>query len=261
MNLRDKEFYIESNMESHFNSLAELCKMGDIQAMLDIAHLFFDKCTDEQKQLLSNYEKEQSALNIKLLSAYMSRPANGLTSMKTYMTWIIRAAIYGNKIALMLTEKCPIYKDCAGLDYYLYFKPKNNIKRLWTSDLLREAGFIDILKHKEDCGLVYHYQHGYFRFFYMSDYEPPDEEGFGSEIEYDSVYYDEFFKILPVNVNASEGEVLDALNRLTNERETYWKNKSNSAERKYKVLLSEKNRRKHIVDVIGEGAYCDDREE
>lgn len=44
-----------------------------------------------------------------------------------------------------------------------------------------------------DCRLLYDVDKRIFDLLYFSDYEPPDEDGFGTEYEYDDIYFDEFF--------------------------------------------------------------------
>ena len=36
--------------------LAELCKLGDIVAMYDMAQFFYNLCTGEEQELIKNYE-------------------------------------------------------------------------------------------------------------------------------------------------------------------------------------------------------------
>ncbi len=206
-----------------YDALAGRCKMGDVKAMLELAYLFYDKCTEEQKQLLSQYERDPEGDSRGALWEYMSMPRNRYENMETYMMWIVRAAIYGNKTAEDLLEKCRIYKEKATLPYNFYSGNKDQIL-IWSSNSFRATGFPDIIPNHESCGLICHQDVGIMEFYYVSFYDPPDEDGFGMETEYEYILLDEFFKILPVAVNTRGPVILTALKKNEEERENYWKN-------------------------------------
>lgn len=70
----------------------------------------------------------------------------------------------------------------------------------WSSSSLYEIGFIDVPVDYEECKLSYNIDERYYDLRYVSFYSPPDEYGFGSEWEYDNVYFDEFFRRLPAKL-------------------------------------------------------------
>lgn len=67
----------------------------------------------------------------------------------------------------------------------------------WNSGELYDMGFIDVPREYTDCTLRYDADKKIFMLLYVSDYEPPDEDGFGAEYDIDRICFDEFFRILP----------------------------------------------------------------
>ena len=211
--------------------------MGDASAMYGMACLILKNLPSEPRDLILAYESDPSNETQSALWTYMD---SHRTSYETnyYMMWMIRAALYGNEKAAAVLEKCFIYKTLAFIPYKLYVYDRAS-EPFWSSEMFYDAGFCDIIRKKEDCGLVIHKKLGYIEFYYVSYYEPPDEDGFGSETEYESVYYDEFFRRLPLRSNATADEILRALKKADVEREAYWKAQADRDERKYKRALKD----------------------
>lgn len=222
--------------ESHNNvSLRKLllgakCKMGDVEAMYEMAKFWFDSISEEEQTIIVNYELNPSQNTLDALREYIG--IYGHHEFKYYAMWLIRAAVYGHPTAKAVLNRCPYYKEAAYIPYKYYTEPKTS-KSFWVSNLLYKAGINEIIREQLDCWLVFYKDYGYFKFRYSSYYEPPDEDGFGSETEYESVFYDEFFRKIPVDCNASQEEVLLGLKKLDSERDEYWSNNSHAKNRKY----------------------------
>lgn len=227
---------LNENFEKELNRLAELCKMGDAAAMCDMALLWLSDCSNEQRALLQNYESNTCEETLNELWDYMKHHRSFI-EFKYYMMWVTRAAVYGNPDAKAILDRCSYYKDHAYIPYK-YYVDRRTSQPYWSSNLFYNAGFCDIIRGKEDCGLIFHKDYGYFEFYYVSYYVSPDEDGFGSEIEYESVFYDEFFREIPVRCNAPQEEVLLALKKVEAEREAFWEKQEDCSKRKYISLLN-----------------------
>lgn len=219
------------------NALAKLCKMGDASAMYGMACLILENLPFEPRDLILAYESDPCKETQSALWTYMDCH-RASSEPNYYMMWMIRAALYGNEKAATVIESCYIYKILAFIPYKLYVSTPT-AEPFWSSEMFYDAGFCDIIRKKEDCGLVIHKKLGYIEFYYVSDYEPPDEDGFGSETTYESVYYDEFFKRLPICSNATADDIHQALKKAEAEREAYWKGQADRDERKHNRTLKD----------------------
>lgn len=171
--------------------LAEACKNGDASAMREMAELLYRHCEVQMKKLLERYEAEPT-------SKHASDVQKNRTLMgEAYMMWLVRAALYGDTKAGEKLDKCPIYKELAFIPYGMMSGEKDPRIMFWDSDTLYDIGFIDVPKGYTDCGLRYDADKKIFGLCYVSDYEPPDEDGFGAEYDYDYIYFDKFFRPLP----------------------------------------------------------------
>ena len=112
---------------------------------------------------------------------------------KAYMMWVVRAALYGSGDAAELIEKCSLYKKLAYIPYDMFTGKSKDYISIWKSTVLYEIGFIDVPQEYEECHLSFDADKRIYDLHYLSDYEPPDEYGFGAEWEYDDIYFDEFF--------------------------------------------------------------------
>ena len=217
---RDRKDYID---------LAELCKLGDIVAMYDMAQFFYNLCNEEEQELIKNYEmnpcdttenKLREAMNYSKKDKF--EPENN--RLGYYMMWLVRAAMYGNEKAIELTEKCSCYKRKASIPYDFNFG-KWSTMDFSISNFLSDGGFSDVPPAEHDCTLERYGKT--YELTYLSYYDSADSDGYGSESEYDKVYYDEFF----MKLNSGHEKENEKI------REEYWKNQTDCDERKYKSRL------------------------
>lgn len=177
--------------------LAEKCKTGSAIAMYEMAYVMRSQCDREENKLLKRYEEEPSQENTEKIST-----RKNLSLMaEAYMMWIVRAALYGSRDAAELLEKCPLYKRMAYIPYDMVAENTGNIITIWNSTTLYDMGFIDVPRDYTDCRLTYDKDKKIYDLCYVSYYEPPDEDGFGAEWEYNDIYFDEFFCRLSKNLN------------------------------------------------------------
>ncbi len=171
--------------------LAEACKCGDASAMYKMAELVYRYCEAQMKKFLERYEANPTPKHAE--SVQKNRTLMG----EAYMMWLVRAALYGDAEAGEKLDKCPIYKELAFIPYDMMSGEKDPRISFWNSGTLHDIGFIDVPEGCTDCRLLYDADKKIFDLFYVSDYEPPDEDGFGAEYDYDDIYFDEFFRRLP----------------------------------------------------------------
>lgn len=173
--------------------LAEACKTGDATAMYKMAFVMLSYCKPEEIELLKRYEAEPSQEHAEKIST-----RKNLSQMpEAYMMWLVRAALYGSTAAAELLEKCPIYKRLAYIPYDMITQKNNQSITFWDSTTLYEIGLTDVPKGCTDCRLHYDTEKRIYDLCYVSYYEPPDEDGFGAEWDYDDIYFNEFFCRLP----------------------------------------------------------------
>lgn len=226
---------VKEAFEKERNRLAQLCKMGDTAAMYNLACLWLGEFSQEERLLIQRYEADPTPETLQPLQEY-TRQFRGHSKFEYYTMWITRAAVYGHPKAKAILENCPYYKNKAYIPYKFYTASRTT-EPFWSSDLFYKAGLCDIIRGVEDCGLSFHRDDGYFDFYYVSDYEPPDEEGFGSNSEYTSVFYDEFFRKIPVPSNATRQEILLGLQKVEASREAFWNAQADCSQRKYTASL------------------------
>lgn len=224
------------DIDIKMSELFELCKMGDISAMFDMALYMLDKCNETDKRALCRYEEAPERLGEEYISDYLNKYCVDCDTVSQYMMWIIRAAIYGNEKAKEIMDKCPYYKEFACIPYKFY-EDEEGKQNIWSSNSLRYGGICDIPKKREDCDLEFDKKLGHIRFCYVSHYESPDDDGYGMEMDYDFIYYDEFFAELDINSESSREERIKALLKNEKAREAYWKTQPDCERRKYKILL------------------------
>lgn len=202
--------------------LAEQCKMGDVEAMKGMSSLFRNRCSDSLTRLLDQYEADPVAENETAISRYIKEHFHEENTARAYMMWLVRAALYGDAGAEQKLENWTYYKENAFLPYDMLTGRDRSYKKIWASSFLSDIGFIDVPAHHEDCSIKYNKEQRYFDLMYVADYEPPDEEGFGAEWEYDNYYFDEYFCRLSVN---DESEVPGAVEEMDKKRLQYRKNR------------------------------------
>jgi len=208
-------FIKDAEGRKRFPSVAYRCKMGDTDAMMEMAELLFESCSDRQKEVLLEPYEVAFRLNYD-------------TAQEGYMMWISRAAFYGNKKAAEILKEHKIYCDKALFPHYGLIKGYEIIVTTY-SGLWRDAGIVDLPDDKRSCGLIYHGSRGYYTFYYQTDYIGPDPEGFGAESEYQEMYLDRFFCMLDLKNSDQNDPLDDALKKNEAIREEYWKQETNRA--------------------------------
>ena len=219
-----------------FMGIAWKCEMGDMEAMIELAEWFRSRFSPKLEELVAAYEESSDDNRREVLQGFLqdyvrNSPDDSFYG-KAYMMWIVRAALYGNARAEKIMEKCPYYETGAYVPCRMFSPMGRYFQSYWASNSLRELGLLQFPEGKTDCGLVSLNKKGYFDFYYVSWYSPPDEDGFGREEEYEDIYYDEFFnRIRTENVEEIEEELV----KLENRRERYWAVPENdAAARKYR---------------------------
>ena len=99
------------NDEDSFVSMTELCKMGDIVAMYEMALYIYNSFNDECRHLLCNYETNPSRETLVSLSEYMNKHKRNAITMQYYMMWLVRSAMYGYEPARKIIDRCSFYKE------------------------------------------------------------------------------------------------------------------------------------------------------
>ena len=114
-----------------------------------------------------------------------------------YMMWISRAAFFGSAPAARLLGQCPLYGELALIPHRLLEGSSSGYLRPYSSDVLYNAGLIDVPTGYNPEGLRYDRNRACFCLTCESGYEPPDEDGFGAEWEYEDLWFDLLFNRLP----------------------------------------------------------------
>ena len=214
--------------------LAKLCQMGDIVAMYDMAMYFYNKCNQEQKNALKNYEQNPCENTRKGISFYITEESReNAIDMRFYMMWLIRASVYGNGKAKEITDKCTYYYELSDF-------PLETVKRhlgiTLETNFLYKAGFLDkgIISDEDDTYLEYHKGLSYFKL------EEIYVDGYDRETYYR--YYDEFFMEIDCiphrcAVHNEIEQIIEKMERNEKKREQFWKTQNDCNERKYKIRL------------------------
>lgn len=215
---------------------AALCKMGDITAMADMADFFKNRCIDPLRRLLEAYEQQPDQNRADAVEEFMKGAEKEKAPAQAYMMWLVRAALYGNEKAGELVDRCPYYKTRSYIPYNLLTGDGEESIELWDSDSLWKIGLLDMERGCTDCSFCYVRRKGCFVLTYVADYEPPDEDGFGAEWDYEKIYFDEFFCRVPVR---NEEDIPGQLRILEREREAFWRDPLHDApNRKYRRRVS-----------------------
>ncbi len=200
--------------------LAMQCKLGDVEAMKRMAVFFRQRCTPELIRLLDRYEENPVKENEDAIDAHVKMHYHEENTVKAYMMWLVRASLYGDAESERKLEAWPFYKKRSFLPYDMLSGKNGTVMNIWASSFLSKIGFIGVPGGYEDCGLQFHKEQGYFDFYYVSDYEPPDEDGFGAEWEYGHIYFDEYFCRLRVK---DKSEIPEAIRKMDGRRLRYRK--------------------------------------
>lgn len=198
--------------------LAGQCKMGDVGAMKEMAVFFRERCTPDLIRLLDQYEENPVKETEEAIDAHIKVHFHEENTVKAYMMWLVRAAIYGDTESEKKLEAWPFYKKRAFLPYDMLAGKTESCRNIWASSFLSKIGLIDVPAGYEDCGIQFMKEQRYFDFYYVSDYEPPDDDGFGAEWEYGHIYFDEYFCRLRVK---NTREIPEAVRRMDKRRQQY----------------------------------------
>lgn len=213
-----------------FQKLADQCAMGDMVSMLEMGRWHFEKLDAAQKRLFRQYEAGDEGVYGALYQMTLGHYYQVVNAARYYVTWVYRAALYGNGEARALVEKCPLYSRASLLKKDCYRVGGIRSELMYASELNR-LGFTQVSPRLEEFHLYPLRREGYFPCCYLADYIPADESGFGREDDYENIYYDEFFNCLGKNHGLLPARIAAA--RL--KREAYWANPAHDAKnRKYR---------------------------
>lgn len=176
--------------------LAVKCRKGNAAAMRRMAEVMRKRCTPEISRLLAQYEEMPVQDNETAVRMYCIQHINEEENARGYMLWLVQAAFYGEKDAADKLEKWPFYKKFAYIPYDMLIGKFQSYVKFSYGGILHKIGLIGIPSRYEDCGISYDADKKIYCVSYLSGYEPPDEDGFGAEWEYDAIYFDEFFRRL-----------------------------------------------------------------
>jgi len=228
-----------------FEKLAEQYRMGDIEAMYEMALWHRRKCVDEELAVLLDYEKRPDDE-----SAQKTIRALWCHNIHNYAVWLVRSALYGHQRAEEILAQYSLYREVALISARLMdpYERERNPKRwddFWRGVggwQLHKAGFTDIPDDDSYCSLWFLNKDGFYVFSYLADYIPADEYGFGQEDYYEDLYLDEFFNLLP-NLRQKGGElpapevIKEELDKMDAKREKYWRLPEHDIRRKYRKRM------------------------
>lgn len=220
--------------------LADRCAMGDIAAMPELARWHRQFAHPEGEALLAAYEQDPEAWQGLEQWFYQHRYGGDAFHLRCCITWICRAALYGNPEAEAQVRRCSRFPSWSLLPESIYGSApavRFPSSRHFYSYELHRLGLRDIDEHLEEFSLYPLTKDGIFPAYYLYDYIPADSDGFGREDDYRDLYYDEFFNRLP---GRKYSQALEALAAMKKKREDYWSDPAHDREhRMYKRLLTD----------------------
>lgn len=217
-----------------FLSLAKQCAMGDMVAMLELARWHRRHIRPSSEALFAAYEAGDDSVYGELYSRLQRNYTDG-HPCNAYITWVTRAALYGNEEAVAILDRCKLYTTF-GCIKPKTFTPGVFCCELYYSSDLHRLGLMDIDSGLDEFHLYSLRTTGIYRACYLSDYIPADSDGFGREDEYSDLFYDEFFNYLSGDYKKAQ----DVLPAMKAKRDAYWRIPAHDAEhRKYRRLLAE----------------------
>lgn len=204
--------------DKKFEQLAELCAQGDIEAMMELAAWFRDRFSPEIEQLMEAYERNPE----KGEEPYRQKLEHNFEA-QAYMMWVVRAGIYGHEKAQKLLEKYPYFNRGGFIRRYFFEPwPKQNYsydKNFYYPEGFYRLGIIDMPLGLPEGAISKLMRGGYYEYTYVSWYCPADETGFGMEEEYETIYFDQFFRLIPIK---DKKELPEKLEQAQQKREKYW---------------------------------------
>ena len=208
--------------DRRFLHFARQAQMGDAAAMWEFAGYFREHFNGSGRAALEQYEEEPAEETQKVLADYVRCHPDDAFPVKAYMMWIHRSAQCGYGAAIGLLERCPYYREGAYLPERLFAPNRDSYEHFWSSDSLRELGFLDVPKGLTDCCLRWRSVFQLMFLEYTEDYIPADEDGFGREDDVGSVLFDAFFN--PIDGDNTE-EILRCRDEFAQKREDYRRDK------------------------------------
>ena len=207
-----------------YRDLCARCAMGDRVAMLKLGRWHRQWLSPEGEKAIAAYEAGEEKGYQEVWQLLRRSYGRDRDYGCYYVTWLQRAAIYGNAEAQAILDKCPAYWGY-GLLPKGHFRGEGWSSELCSSYDLNRLGFLDVDPELDEFGVYPLRPEGFFVCYYLSDYIPADDSGFGREDEYSNLYYDEFFNLLGKDAK----QIPEALERRRKHREKYWANPKNDA--------------------------------
>lgn len=170
--------------------LVQKCKTGDADAMLALSEFFRQRCSDPMLEVLNRYENDPSRVHEEEVYRALKEYWYEAGTAAAYMMWLYRAGVYGNQEASQRMERYRAYRAKMLIPERVF---SGDLLKLTYSTELNRGGIMDIPAGIFDCGINYIAKTKRYHFWYVSDYIPADEAGFGREEDYASFYLDEFF--------------------------------------------------------------------
>jgi len=242
---------VECSDDNVFKKLSVQCRMGDIEAMYEMAVWHRRKCTGKELKILLAYEKRPDDQKAQEEIRYI-----WCRNIQNYAVWLVRSALYGHSKAGKILEQYSLYREISLIPAWMMNpaeaeqKLKNRHQCMFEKVEgweLRQAGFTDVPEEEFDGSLRFLNKEGFYVFSYLSDYIPADEDGFGREDYYESVYFDEFFNLLPEGIEDLPPEMRKKeLDKMDAKREQYWNSPLCDSRRKYKERMRQLNDRNCI---------------
>lgn len=194
---------------------------------------------------------------MKILLAYEKRPDDKKAqdeigymwcrNIRNYAVWLVRSALYGHPKSEEILAQYSLYREISLIPAWMMNpdeaeqKLKNRHQCIFEKIEgweLRQAGFTDVPEEKFEGSLQFLNKEGFYVFSYLSDCIPSDEDGFGREDYYESVYFDEFFNLLPEGIEDMPLETRrKELDKTDIKREQYWSSPLHDSRRKYKERM------------------------
>ncbi|MFI3141465.1 MAG: hypothetical protein R3Y27_04045 [Clostridia bacterium] len=182
----------EEEKVQHYAKCCEECQLGNAEYMYHMSEYFYRELDRDIQKFFWVYL--DNIKNDEVRTHFFRLSVEEQSQLTACATWIVRAAYYENETATMLLEKHPNLNTVAffNMDFYT---GKTRDKSFWSSKDLHEMGFVNVNSCFEDCvlNLWQTKSSKYYSLRYVSYYCPRDDDGYGEEIEYDYIKYDEFF--------------------------------------------------------------------
>lgn len=224
-----------------YQKLVDQCAMGDIAAMLELARWHRQWAHPEGLQLLAACEQAPEAWHDLDQWFYQHRYGSDGFHIRCYITWVCRAALYGNPEAEALVERCSRFPSWSLLPESIYGLGSSagrhiSSRHFYSFELCR-LGLKGIKENLDEFNIYPLTKDGIFPAYFLADYIPADSDGFGREDDYEDIFYDEFFNCLPDDkISQAPFSVED----MAKKRKAYWDDPAHDREhRMYKRLLAE----------------------